>query len=105
MQQPHGNNNGGAPQNGSGQGQGNVPPGFTYQQAYGMPGQPGAGGSMPMTQMDPSAQAQHQQQFMRQHLQQQQLAAVRAESPPRAAAPAATKGFLATADAGDRIGE
>lgn len=80
MQQPHGNNNGGAPQNGSSQGQGNVPPGFTYQQAYGMPGQPGAGGSMPMTQMDPSAQAQHQQQFMRQHLQQQQLAAYHMQS-------------------------
>ena len=48
-----------------------------YQQAYGMPGQPGvAPGQMAgMGGMDPASQAQHQQQFMRQHLQQQQLAA------------------------------
>jgi nuclear transcription factor Y gamma len=64
---------GGAPSGNQGQ----QPPGMMYQQAYGMPGQPGvAPGQMAgMGGMDPASQAQHQQQFMRQHLQQQQLAA------------------------------
>ena len=54
--------------------QGQQPTGMMYQQAYGMPGQPGVAPGQ-MGGMDPVSQAQHQQQFMRQHLQQQQLAA------------------------------